>query len=302
MTATAPLISVIIPAYNYAHMLPRALESVLSQLADDIEIIVVNDGSTDNTEQILLDFFTKNPAIKVYHQENSGAAAARNHGIRMSAGKYVLLLDADDALTDNALSLLREAIVLYPDAGLVLGGKISIYPNGRERVSKPTPVQSAAPCELARQYLLQKTISISHGSSLFRRDILVQRLYPERLRGMEDIPVFLHMLINADVCTIEQPLVRVHKHAGSLRHTRKDSEQRALILIDEVFKTLPKECANLRKSYKAQRYLSLFRAALNAGELDEARLFYRTALSLDFLHALKWSYMRKALRLLWVSK
>lgn len=302
MVSVAPLISVIIPAYNYAHLLPRTLNSVLSQVADDIEIIVVNDGSTDNTQQVLLDFSEQNPLLTIYHQENAGAAAARNHGIRMASGQYVLLLDADDALTNNALSLLRELVELYPDVGLVLGGKISVYANGRERTFKPTPVQPLPPCDLAHQYLLQKKISISHGSSLFRRDILVLRPYPEKLRGMEDTPVFLHMLINASVRTIEAPLVKVYKHVDSLRHLRKDSEKRALILMEEVFATLPQECAVLRKRYKAQRYLSLFRAALNAGELDEARLFYRTALSLDFLHALKWSYMRKALRLLWVSK
>ena len=302
MVSVAPLISVIIPAYNYAHLLPRTLNSVLSQVADDIEIIVVNDGSTDNTQQVLLDFSEQNPLLTIYHHENAGAAAARNHGIRMASGQYVLLLDADDALTNNALSLLRELVELYPDVGLVLGGKISVYANGRERTFKPTPMQPLPPCDLAHQYLLQKKISISHGSSLFRRDILVLRPYPEKLRGMEDTPVFLHMLINASVRTIEAPLVKVYKHVDSLRHLRKDSEKRALILMEEVFATLPQECAVLRKRYKAQRYLSLFRAALNAGELDEARLFYRTALSLDFLHALKWSYMRKALRLLWVSK
>jgi len=302
VVSVAPLISVIIPAYNYAHLLPRTLNSVLSQVADDIEIIVVNDGSTDNTQQVLLDFSEQNPLLTIYHQENAGAAAARNHGIRMASGQYVLLLDADDALTNNALSLLRELVELYPDVGLVLGGKISVYANGRERTFKPTPMQPLPPCDLAHQYLLQKKISISHGSSLFRRDILVLRPYPEKLRGMEDTPVFLHMLINASVRTIEAPLVKVYKHVDSLRHLRKDSEKRALILMEEVFATLPQECAVLRKRYKAQRYLSLFRAALNAGELDEARLFYRTALSLDFLHALKWSYMRKALRLLWVSK
>lgn len=297
MVAVDPLISVIIPTYNYGVLLPRALDSVLGQITDDVELIVVNDGSTDHTQEVLCDYASRVPALQILYQDNAGAAAARNYGIRVARGRYALLLDADDELTKNALAILLSAVALYPNAGLLLGGKVSVYPDGRQRIYTPIPMKPADPCTLARRYLLQKRISISHGSSLFKRDLLLQRPYPEQLRGMEDIPVFLHMLISAPVHIVEQSLVKIHKHAGSLRHLRKDSEKRALMLIEEVFATLPRECIALRKPYKAQRYLSLFRAALVAGEASEARHFYRTALNQDCWHALQWSYLRKALRL-----
>ena len=98
------LISVIIPTYNYAHLLPRALASVFVQMADDVELIVVDDGSTDATPEVLASHAARYPQLQILAQLNAGAAAARNHGIRAARGRYALLLDADDELLPGALA------------------------------------------------------------------------------------------------------------------------------------------------------------------------------------------------------
>ena len=291
-----PLISVIIPAYNYAHLLPRALDSVLAQWADDIELLVINDGSTDNTAQVLADYAQRYPQVQVISQANAGAAAARNHGIRLAHGRYALLLDADDELLPEALASLRQTLQANPDAGLVLGAQLSVTADGRERLRLPTPA-SGSPRQLIRRYLLEKKISISHCCTLFRRDLLLQRPYPEQLRTGEDIPVFAYLLVSAPVALTKQPLARIHKHAGSLRHNRDDEEAVAQGMLREVFASLPAECQPLRKRYEAQRYLSLFRAALLADDKPAAKRFYRHALGLSPLQALRWSYLKKAVRL-----
>lgn len=291
-----PLISVIIPAYNYAHLLPRALDSVLAQWADDIELLVINDGSTDNTTQVLADYAQRYPQVQVISQANAGAAAARNHGIRLAHGRYALLLDADDELLPEALASLRQTLQANPDAGLVLGAQLSVTADGRERLRLPTPA-SGSPRQLIRRYLLEKKISISHCCTLFRRDLLLQRPYPEQLRTGEDIPVFAYLLVSAPVALTKQPLARIHKHAGSLRHNRDDEEAVAQGMLREVFASLPAECQPLRKRYEAQRYLSLFRAALLADDKPAAKRFYRHALGLSPLQALRWSYLKKAVRL-----
>lgn len=291
------LISVVIPAYNYAHLLSRALDSALGQMADDVELIVVDDGSHDNTAEVLADYSARYPQLRAIHQANAGAAAARNRGIREARGRYALLLDADDELLPDALATLRAVVRSQPEVGMVLGAQLSVYPDGRERLRLPTPVPSASPCELARLYLLQKRISISHCCSLFRRDLLLERPYPEGLRSGEDIPVFAHLLVSAPVAVTEQLLARIYKHADSLRHSRDNEEEYALGMVREVFASLPAECQPLRKRYEAQRYLSLFRAALLAEDKLAARHFYRHALGLSPLQALRWSYLKKALRL-----
>lgn len=295
--ATEILISVIIPTYNYARLLPRALDSVLAQRTDDIELIVVDDGSGDDTAEVLAPYAARHRQLRVIHQSNAGAAAARNHGIREARGAYALLLDADDELVPDALASLRVVLARQPAAGMVLGAQISVYPDGRERLRPPTPVPSAPPLQLTRRYLLEKRISISHGCSLFRRDLLLQRPYPESLRGGEDIAVFAHLLVSAPVAVTTEPLARIHKHADSLRHNRDNEEERALAMVSEVFSGLPAECQSLRTRYQAQRYLSLFRAALRAGDRATARRYYASAWRLSPLQALRGRQLSKILGL-----
>jgi glycosyltransferase involved in cell wall biosynthesis len=295
--AERPLISVIVPTYNYAHLLPRALDSVLLQRAPWMELIVVNDGSTDLTAQVLAGYVARHPGLLVIDQVNAGAAAARNRGLRQARGHYALLLDADDELQPDALQTLRAAVARHPEAGTILGAQLSVYADGRERLRLPTTVPAEPPLRLSKRYLLQKRITISHGCSLFRRDLLLQRPYPENLRGGEDVPVFAHMLVSAPVVTTNVVLARIHKHGDSLRHDRRDEEVRAVTMIEEVFASLPAECQPLRSRYASQRYLSLFRAALQAGDRPAAKHFYRAAWRLDGRQALRWNYLRKALRL-----
>ena len=292
-----PLISVIIPTYNYAHLLPRALDSVLVQWVPWVELIVVNDGSTDETGPLLAGYAARHRGLVVIDQANAGAAAARNRGLRQARGCYALLLDADDELLPHALQALRATIARHPEAGTVLGGQISVHPDGRERIRGPTRVPSASPLQLSERYLLQKRIAISHGCALFRRDFLLHRPYPENLRGGEDIPVFVHMLISGPVVTTDAALARIHKHRDSLRHDRGDEEARAQLLVEEVFAGLPPECQPLRRRYAAQRYLSLFRTAVQSGDRLAAKRYFGAAWRLHRLQVLRWSYLRKAARL-----
>src|SRR5690349_12444252 len=95
MIKSNDLVSVIIPCYNHGKYLSRAIESVLSQTYRNVEIVVVDDGSADNTKEVTDTF----PHVLYVHQNNQGLSAARNTGINNSKGKYLLFLDADDWLT-----------------------------------------------------------------------------------------------------------------------------------------------------------------------------------------------------------
>lgn len=108
-----PEISIIIPVYNTAPYLAECLESVCSQTLSDIEIICINDGSTDNSLQILKDFETKDPRITIVDQKNAGVSAARNGGLKVATGKYVGFVDSDDTLKATYLEVLYEAAQRY---------------------------------------------------------------------------------------------------------------------------------------------------------------------------------------------
>lgn len=105
-----PQFSVIVPAYNSAAFLAKGVESVLSQTCGDLELILVDDGSKDNTLAVCRSFAEKDPRVKVFHQENQGHTGARNTGLKHSQGEYVLFLDSDDWIDPDVLQICSQEI------------------------------------------------------------------------------------------------------------------------------------------------------------------------------------------------
>lgn len=104
------LISVIVPVYNVAAYLPQCVESILSQDYTNLEVILIDDGSTDNSGAICDEFAQKDSRIRVIHQKNGGAAAAKNAGLRIATGEYLSFVDSDDFLEPGAYSYMVEVL------------------------------------------------------------------------------------------------------------------------------------------------------------------------------------------------
>ena len=103
-----PVISVVIPAYNAAGCIGETLDNILSQTMRELEVIVVDDGSTDGTGALLEEYRRRDPRVRVLTVENGGPAAARNQGLPLARGRYLLFVDSDDRLEPDALAILRE--------------------------------------------------------------------------------------------------------------------------------------------------------------------------------------------------
>ena len=289
-------ISVIIPAYNYAGSLPRAVLSVLEQGEPATEVVVVNDGSTDNTGQVLAALQQQWPNLIVVTQDNAGAAAARNHGVRVATGRYLLMLDADDELLPGSLATFKAALERQPDVALALGGYISVTADGKEKVRTASSLEPQSPERIIRSYLLDKDISISHARALFRRDVLETCPYPENIQSGEDLAVFAYALVAGPSLRIDDVVARVYKHEGSLRQQRRSVDPK--VIADAVFRCLPDSCQSIKQSYYAQCLLSSFRAEAAQGDKQAARDYYVEALKLSPRQALRWTYVRKFLRVL----
>lgn len=110
------MFSVILPVYNGERFLKEAIGSVFAQTYQDWELVIIDDGSTDGTPQLLLQY-QDHPKIQVLRQENQGVSAARNAGMKQAKGNYYTFLDADDIWKENHLAVLAEMIGQYPDAG-----------------------------------------------------------------------------------------------------------------------------------------------------------------------------------------
>lgn len=112
------MFSVIIPVFNGEKFIQKAIDSVFSQTVSDWELIIVNDGSSDNTLSVL-EQYRENEKIRIISQPNSGVSVARNHGVEHSKGDYIAFLDADDIWNETHLEVMKNLIEKYPDAGLI---------------------------------------------------------------------------------------------------------------------------------------------------------------------------------------
>lgn len=295
------LFSVVVPAYNYAHTLSRAVCSVLPQLdATAAELLVIDDGSTDDTRAVLDNLRVQaGSKMRVIHKENGGPASARNLGIAQTRGRFLLFLDADDELMPDALQRLAEHVDQNPETRMVIGEHCSVSADGHQRRHSVRPLPTSAYARV-HAYLLKKTIALSNGACAMDREVFTPGNYPEALRSTEDIPVFAQVLARYPCSVLHHPLALIHKHDTSLRHNLTHARAAQLKLVDEVFaeERMPASLQALKRPYAAQRCLSLFRTFLSAGELAEARHFYRKALRYDWTVIFNWSYTRKYLRML----
>jgi glycosyltransferase involved in cell wall biosynthesis len=125
-----PKISVIIPTFNLSGLVGQAVESVLGQSITDFELVIVDDGSTDNTREVIKKFVDKR--IKYYYKDNGGLASARNFGIKNSSGSFVAFLDDDDLWPPDYLAVMLGALEKSDDYGVAYCAPTQVYPDGRQ--------------------------------------------------------------------------------------------------------------------------------------------------------------------------
>jgi len=130
------LVSVIIPCFNGSNFLAEAIESVLSQSYKYIELVIVDDGSEDNSYEIV----SRYPEVKILRQQNQGVASARNRGVKESEGKYLVFLDQDDRLLKDALEINLKYLKNFPDFAFVFGLSKQINKDGSPRPAKKSPI------------------------------------------------------------------------------------------------------------------------------------------------------------------
>ena len=133
--ANSDLVSIIIPSFNRADCISRTIESALGQTHANVEVIVVDDGSSDDTRAVVLDTFSKDPRVRYEHKKNGGVSSARNHGIRLVKGEYAALLDSDDVWKPFKVELQLACLRAFPDAGMVWSDMTAVNPKG-EVISK----------------------------------------------------------------------------------------------------------------------------------------------------------------------
>jgi GT2 family glycosyltransferase len=161
-----PLVSVVIPTYNRAHLIGRTVESALGQTHTNVELVIVDDGSKDNTKEVIAGKYGNDARVRYFQKVNGGPASARNHGFREARGDYVALLDSDDTWHPWKLSLQIRAMEKYRDLGMTWTDMEMIDPDGKV----------VDPRYLRKMYSCYRRFS---NDQIFSQTIALKELAPE---------------------------------------------------------------------------------------------------------------------------
>ncbi len=208
-----PKVTVYIPAYNYARFLDAAVRSVLNQTMDDWELIVIDDGSTDDTPA-LLEKYRAHPRIRVFQQENKGLNVTNNIAMRIARGEYLMRLDADDFLDENILLVLSNALDKKPEAGLVFPDYYEIDENGEI-------------IRIVRRQKIDEEVDLldmpAHGACcMIRKEILLGiGGYFEEFNRQDGYGMWLKFIQSHRPCNVNVPLFYYRQHGGGLSKSRE---------------------------------------------------------------------------------
>ena len=214
------LLSVVIPVFNKESHIVRALDSVLSQSLLPEEVIVINDGSTDDTCKAINNYHHKNKnIITVFDQSNLGVSIARNNGISIAKNKYIALLDADDEWLSCHLLDISNAINIYPDA--ILYSCAHIVQDSINHLSYSFNRVGCRKILLIDDYLsVAKKISLVNSSTVVLNieKIQTNMVFPEKVKVGEDLYAWFSIGKNGKFC--------FHNDTGVVIHKEKDYEKR----------------------------------------------------------------------------
>lgn len=241
-----PKISIVIPTYNSGQYLAKAIDSVLSQTYRDFEIIVIDDGSTDNTKDMIMECAKKNPdKVRYFYQKKSGPSAARNKGIIETKGDYIAFLDADDLWCQNKLSLQMEYFEKNPEITLSATefefidseGKLLGYSNRREKI----PTDGYILNYIFEHYLLTSTIMLK--KEVFKKI----GFFDETLQNAEDTDIQLRIATHFRIGLLEKRLVKYRQHDASLTRTKEVLRGKDRIRVIKNFLNKEKDFAENNK-------------------------------------------------------
>ncbi|MFA5145949.1 MAG: glycosyltransferase [Candidatus Omnitrophota bacterium] len=300
------LVSVIIPAYNCARYISEALDSVFYQTYRDFEVIVIDDGSTDGTIDILKKYAAEHPGkMSCIYQKNSGPGKARNRGIKEARGEYVAFLDSDDIWLPEKLKAQLDFFKKEPSLALVHSDFMYFNNSG---ITKKSEFSSTAKRNFSGSafYPLVKENFIRTSTVVVKKIVLeVLGAFDEDFFMSEDYDLWLRIAKVHDIGYVNDRIVNVRQHADHI--SRRDIRE-TYLWIDRVMEKLVKTNPEIGKEIK--RYLS-YRFAKNhytigydlfcKGRLKEAREEFVRSLGCRFQKDVFIYYLATFLRFSFIS-
>jgi glycosyltransferase involved in cell wall biosynthesis len=210
-----PLITVIITCYNIQQYVEAALRSVLNQSYGFVEIIVVDDGSSDNTEAVVRPYLSDG-RVSFLRKENGGPSSARNHGIQRAQGEFIAFLDGDDVWEPDKLELQAEALLNNPSAGMVFSDFSTFDSSGSFVTCKNKSLfKELEPVQYG--FLVSRNNFIYPSTVVVRKKCFeVCGVFDETLRGIEDWELWLRITRHFHILGLHPPLAGIRQHLSNI--------------------------------------------------------------------------------------
>ena len=203
-------LSIIIPVYNLQDYISNCLESIISQIdnvKDKIEIVIIDDGSKDNSLSICREYEKKYDYIKCFHQENSGVSVARNNGLKKANGKYIWFVDGDDFITPDSISKIINEIKSENGSDIITGGFVKTFNGKLPKFCKVSQKKENFIKNISNQDYPQNLISIfekglftpSLWGNIIKKEIFIKNniFLQENVKYTEDMDCTLRLFVNA---------------------------------------------------------------------------------------------------------
>lgn len=273
------MVSVIIPAYNRSRTIERAVKSVLNQTYSDIEVIVVDDCSTDETCDVVRQM--KDPRVKLIQLEkNSGACVARNEGIRYAKGALIALQDSDDAWRQTKLQSQMASLLKY-NADVVFGKiqrhnykgeDIQVYPTMKEGI-------------VSLESVLVKSI-VSTQTILAKREVFDEVLFDPEMKRRQDYDWAIRAAQKFRLCFVDEILADVYLQDDSISNMEADKYLQNFMQLREKYATLCEKYPRFEESLL--RYIIYFEDELNIDSVYEHRRIIQITKNPRYI----WGYIR----------
>ncbi|MEM8830638.1 MAG: glycosyltransferase family A protein [Cyanobacteria bacterium P01_G01_bin.19] len=257
-----PQISIVIPAYNAAQTITETIESVQQQTVDDWELIVVNDGSTDNTLEVLQQIVELR--LKIISAPNGGVSAARNLGMAQARGQYIAFLDADDLWVADKLELQLEALEQNPNAIVAYSWTCFMDEQQDGYVYHPSPPYQYAGDVYPQ--LLQRDFIHSGSNTLVRKSAL-DRVggFDSRCDICEDWDMWVRLAAIGGFVVVPQHQIMYRRAAGSSTSSVERMYEQTSYAIDKAFQAAPDHLQYIRRQTEANLHMYIASLYLQHG-------------------------------------
>ncbi len=209
------LISIIVPVYNIELYIDECLSSIIKQTYKNIEIIIVNDGSTDNSLKVCKKYKSKDNRIKIFSKSNGGLSSARNYGIEKSKGKYISFIDGDDTVDKKYIETLYKCIV-KDKTRMCVGNNYTIFSNGKKSTTALNKSYKISKLNALEKMLYVNDINVSACFKLYDRTLFDDITFPEG-RLFEDTATTYKLIDKCDYISVASyPLYNYILKPGSI--------------------------------------------------------------------------------------